>query len=217
MVLEILPPPILICVVVVQCKCLTNEEEDLKQFRKWGSRTPGHPENFETFGVEWRYANAKAEATMNVQSHTVERSFYALLVKKKSEMHDSLQRKRIELGYLKKLEMLSSIMGAQMPYLDEWSTLECEYSSSLSGAIKALQDASVQLPIMNLLVSIRNEPGFPIEISENWVVLPSCLFPDMLVLLLLKESLMFLRFLLSVLLKESLLFKIQYLFDFLSF
>jgi transketolase len=26
--------------------------EDLKQFRQWGSKTPGHPENFETAGVE---------------------------------------------------------------------------------------------------------------------------------------------------------------------
>eukprot|EP00898_Chlorokybus_atmophyticus_P005982 jgi/Chlat1/6385/Chrsp44S05845 len=26
--------------------------EDLKQFRQWGSKTPGHPENFETPGVE---------------------------------------------------------------------------------------------------------------------------------------------------------------------
>ncbi|TAF51399.1 MAG: transketolase [Oscillatoriales cyanobacterium] len=26
--------------------------EDIKQFRQWGSRTPGHPENFETLGVE---------------------------------------------------------------------------------------------------------------------------------------------------------------------
>ncbi len=26
--------------------------DDLKQFRQWGSRTPGHPENFETEGVE---------------------------------------------------------------------------------------------------------------------------------------------------------------------
>ncbi|KAK9104593.1 hypothetical protein Scep_021437 [Stephania cephalantha] len=41
---------------------------------------------------------------------------------------------------------------------------------------------------------------------------------DMLVLLLLKESRMFLRFLLPFfLLKESLLFKIQSLFDFQSF
>ncbi|RYR36812.1 hypothetical protein Ahy_A09g041769 isoform B [Arachis hypogaea] len=28
------------------------QEEDLKSFRQWGSRTPGHPENFETYGVE---------------------------------------------------------------------------------------------------------------------------------------------------------------------
>ncbi len=26
--------------------------EDIKQFRQWGSKTPGHPENFETLGVE---------------------------------------------------------------------------------------------------------------------------------------------------------------------
>ncbi|MCY7391926.1 MAG: transketolase, partial [Leptolyngbyaceae cyanobacterium CAN_BIN12] len=26
--------------------------EDIKQFRQWGSKTPGHPENFETPGVE---------------------------------------------------------------------------------------------------------------------------------------------------------------------
>ncbi|XP_023772998.1 transketolase, chloroplastic [Lactuca sativa] len=28
------------------------KEEDLKQFRQWGSKTPGHPENFETPGIE---------------------------------------------------------------------------------------------------------------------------------------------------------------------
>ncbi|KAH7577776.1 hypothetical protein JRO89_XS01G0298000 [Xanthoceras sorbifolium] len=28
------------------------QEEDLKGFRQWGSKTPGHPENFETPGVE---------------------------------------------------------------------------------------------------------------------------------------------------------------------
>lgn len=26
--------------------------DDLKAYRQWGSRTPGHPENFETDGVE---------------------------------------------------------------------------------------------------------------------------------------------------------------------
>ena len=35
--------------------CLTGyglEIDDLKQFRQWGSKTPGHPESFETPGVE---------------------------------------------------------------------------------------------------------------------------------------------------------------------
>ena len=26
--------------------------DDIKQFRQWGSKTPGHPENFETEGIE---------------------------------------------------------------------------------------------------------------------------------------------------------------------
>merc|ERR1719401_1886135 len=26
--------------------------DDIKQFRTWGSKTPGHPENFETAGIE---------------------------------------------------------------------------------------------------------------------------------------------------------------------
>ncbi len=30
----------------------TQQIEDLKQFRQWGSKTPGHPENFLTEGVE---------------------------------------------------------------------------------------------------------------------------------------------------------------------
>lgn len=30
----------------------TLQEEDLKRFRQWESSTPGHPENFETPGVE---------------------------------------------------------------------------------------------------------------------------------------------------------------------
>lgn len=37
--------------MLIQCTFLL-QTEDLAQFRQWGSRTPGHPENFETPGVE---------------------------------------------------------------------------------------------------------------------------------------------------------------------
>ncbi|KAG7998373.1 hypothetical protein I3843_01G255900 [Carya illinoinensis] len=33
-------------------KVIYCQEEDLKEFRQWGSKTPGHPENFETPGCE---------------------------------------------------------------------------------------------------------------------------------------------------------------------
>lgn len=32
--------------------CYDMQLDDLKQFRQWGSKTPGHPENFETLGIE---------------------------------------------------------------------------------------------------------------------------------------------------------------------
>lgn len=38
-------PVLLLCVVLLQL-------DDIKQFRQWDSKTPGHPENFLTPGVE---------------------------------------------------------------------------------------------------------------------------------------------------------------------
>jgi transketolase len=35
--------------------------EDLKQFRQWGSKTPGHPENFETLGIEVTTGESNAD------------------------------------------------------------------------------------------------------------------------------------------------------------
>ncbi|XP_042512807.1 protein ENDOSPERM DEFECTIVE 1-like isoform X1 [Macadamia integrifolia] len=44
----------------------------------------------------------------------------------------------------------------QMPYLEEWSAIEENYSTSLSGAIKALQDTLLRLPINgNVRVDFR--------------------------------------------------------------
>ena len=42
------PPPR----ALLPAPSLPSQIDDLKQFRQWGSRTPGHPENFETEGVE---------------------------------------------------------------------------------------------------------------------------------------------------------------------
>ncbi|KAL2341455.1 hypothetical protein Fmac_009395 [Flemingia macrophylla] len=63
-----------------------------------------------------------------------------------SEMRDSVNTKRIELQFLRGSKTLSTILEAQIPYLDEWSAMIEEYSVSITEIIQALVNASVQLP-----------------------------------------------------------------------
>ena len=45
--------------------------DDIKQFRQWGSKTPGHPENFETEGIEVHLG-----CMLNLQKMPVFKSIY---------------------------------------------------------------------------------------------------------------------------------------------
>ena len=45
--------------------------DDIKQFRQWGSKTPGHPENFETEGIEVHLGRM-----LNLQKMPVFKSMY---------------------------------------------------------------------------------------------------------------------------------------------
>ncbi|RRT58521.1 hypothetical protein B296_00029815 [Ensete ventricosum] len=47
--------------------------EDLKQFRQWGSKTPGHPENFETPGIEVTTGVANAVGLALAERHLAAR------------------------------------------------------------------------------------------------------------------------------------------------
>lgn len=105
--------------------------------------------------LQWRYANAKAEASMHAQRREAERDLYSLQVKL-SHLRDAVQGKQIELGLWKRTQTLSTVLQAHMPYLDEWSTLEGEYLPSLTGVIDALVNASLQLPVSgNVQIDIR--------------------------------------------------------------
>ncbi|XP_044496043.1 protein ENDOSPERM DEFECTIVE 1 [Mangifera indica] len=96
--------------------------------------------------LQWRFANAKAAASMQAQRGETESTLYFCGFKI-AEMYDSVKRKRIELGILRRTKLLSTVLEAQMPYLEEWGALEGDYSKSLSEAIQALVNASLQLPI----------------------------------------------------------------------
>lgn len=105
--------------------------------------------------LQWRYVNAKAQASAQAQRRETEKNLYSLGVKI-TELNDSVKRKRAELGLLQRLKILWTIVEAQMPYLDEWSAFEMDYSVSLSEAIQALLNASLQVPISgNVRVDIR--------------------------------------------------------------
>ncbi|KAM7265234.1 hypothetical protein ACFE04_002917 [Oxalis oulophora] len=144
---------------------LSNHQEDVHSLRMMHNRY-----------LQWRYANARAEASMNTQkkeaeaniiclrlfegksimSHvdlsdaiaqlSVHKSLYSIGVKM-TDLYDSVKKKRAELGFLQRLKTSTTILEAQMPYLEEWSGLEGDYSLSLSEATQALLNASIQLPI----------------------------------------------------------------------
>ncbi|KAF3451932.1 hypothetical protein FNV43_RR08028 [Rhamnella rubrinervis] len=96
--------------------------------------------------IQWRYANSRAEASLQAQQRETERKLSSLGVKI-SELYDSVAKKRIELGILQRTKTLSSILEAQIPYLEEWSAVEDDYSTSLAEAVQALSNASLRFPI----------------------------------------------------------------------
>lgn len=125
-------------------KAASTQQEDIHMLRLLYNRY-----------LQWRFANAKAEASMEAQRIAAERSLYSL-VERVSELRGSVIAKHVELQHLKKTETISSILNGQIPYLDDWATLEGDYSSSLSGAAKALQDASLRIPVVgNVRADIR--------------------------------------------------------------
>ncbi|KZV24147.1 QWRF motif-containing protein 7-like [Dorcoceras hygrometricum] len=96
--------------------------------------------------LQWRWANSKAEAAAHVQQQEAEKKLYSLGCKI-SNIREDVQRKRNELSALRGIQTLNSIVEAQMPHLDEWSTMEEDYSISLSGITNALLRSSARLPV----------------------------------------------------------------------
>ncbi|KAL5972278.1 hypothetical protein ACLOJK_041531 [Asimina triloba] len=132
----------------------SNHQDDVQSLRMLHSRY-----------LQWRLANAKVEAAMNVQRIEAEQSLHSVMAKV-SEMRESVAGKRIELEQLTRIERLSIIVDSQfypqkLPYLAEWAILEEDYSSCLSGAINALNDSLIHLPV------VGNARADATELSES--------------------------------------------------
>ncbi|KAF6162620.1 hypothetical protein GIB67_003166 [Kingdonia uniflora] len=102
---------------------------------------------------------AKTESAIHAQSVTAQTSFNSLMPKI-SQLRESVKSKHLQLINFNKTTTTSTIIQSQMPHLDEWSALDVDYSTSLSGAITSLQAGSLRLPVNeNVRVDIEELEG----------------------------------------------------------
>lgn len=96
--------------------------------------------------LQWRYANARAYATLSYQKLTAEKTLINVCGTT-SELRVSVIEKRIAVQQLKLKLKLASVLNEQVTYLDRWHSLEKDHSCAVSGAIKDLQASTLRLPV----------------------------------------------------------------------
>ncbi|XP_048227352.1 QWRF motif-containing protein 2 isoform X2 [Ricinus communis] len=97
--------------------------------------------------LQWRFVNARADASLSAQRLNAEKSLYNARVTT-SKLRESVRAKRMELQCLRQNLKLISILKGQMIYLEELALIDHEYSRSLSGAIEALRASTLRLPVV---------------------------------------------------------------------
>ncbi|CAF2216543.1 BnaA08g29650D [Brassica napus] len=101
--------------------------------------------------LQWRFVNARADSALMVQRLNAEKNLWNAWVSI-SELRHSVTLKRIKLLLLRQKLKLASLLRGQMGYLEEWSLLDKDHSSSLSGATQALKASTLRLPIVGKTV-----------------------------------------------------------------
>ncbi|KAI4337039.1 hypothetical protein L6164_015498 [Bauhinia variegata] len=97
--------------------------------------------------LQWRFVNARADATLSAQTLNTEKSLYDAWLAT-TKLRESVRAKRAELQLLKQRLKLVSVLKEQMKYLEDWALMDRVYSSSLSGAIEALKASTLRLPVV---------------------------------------------------------------------
>lgn len=96
--------------------------------------------------LQWRFANARAEAVLYIQNAISQKTLYNVWITTLS-LWESVIRKRISLQQLKLRLKLNSVLNDQMTYLDDWALLERDHIHALSGAVEDLEASTLRLPV----------------------------------------------------------------------
>ncbi|XP_019428892.1 PREDICTED: QWRF motif-containing protein 2-like isoform X2 [Lupinus angustifolius] len=143
--------------------------------------------------VQWRFVNARADSTFMMQKLNAERHLWNAWVTI-SELRHSVILKRIKLLLLRRKLKLTSILKGQISYMEEWSLLDRDHSSSLLGATEALRASTLRLPVaekaiadvpnlkdaLGSAVDVMQAMGPPIYSLSSKVEETTCLVAEML-------------------------------------
>ncbi|PWA91678.1 hypothetical protein CTI12_AA088470 [Artemisia annua] len=98
--------------------------------------------------LQWRFANARADAAMLVQRSAAEKCLYNSWVTT-SKMRQSVISKQIEIQQLRQNLKLYTVLKNQTPYLKVWDQGERDHTVSLSGTILSLESSTLRLPLVD--------------------------------------------------------------------
>ncbi|KAK4770974.1 hypothetical protein SAY87_031506 [Trapa incisa] len=104
--------------------------------------------------LQWRYANARTDLAFSVQQINAERSLYTTWVST-TRLRESVQNKRLLLQLEKENLKVAGILRGQMIYLEQWASIERDYSNSLAGAAETLTCSTICLPINGARADIQ--------------------------------------------------------------
>ncbi|XP_057732662.1 QWRF motif-containing protein 2 isoform X1 [Arachis stenosperma] len=119
--------------------------------------------------AQWRFVNARADATFMVQKLSAERHLWNAWVTI-SELRHSVILKRIKLVLLRQKLKLTSILKGQISYLEEWAHLDRDHANSLLGATEALKASTLRLPVVEKAVAdvpnLKDALGSAVDVMQ---------------------------------------------------
>ncbi|KAF5448253.1 hypothetical protein F2P56_028807 [Juglans regia] len=119
--------------------------------------------------LQWRFVNARADATFMVQKLNAEKNLWNAWVTI-SELRHTVTLKRIKLLLMKQKLKLASILRGQLNDLEEWSLLDRDHSSSLQGATEALRASTLRLPVIGKAVAdihnLKDALGSAVDVMQ---------------------------------------------------
>ncbi|TVU13243.1 hypothetical protein EJB05_40779, partial [Eragrostis curvula] len=120
--------------------------------------------------LQWRHANAQAAAVRSSQRAAAEKTLIGAWITILSKCK-SIAVTKLQLQLLRNNSKLMAVLRGQIVYLEEWSSLERVYASSLSGTTLALNATVLRLPVsdgaMADIQALKNAVGSAIDVMQR--------------------------------------------------